>query len=224
MKIYCIISCLFWTIFCYSQMHDKVELHSTDKAKVVIICTAALIESNYQMRKQEYVFSISLLKDYGYEPYVFEACKSSPPSFFENYTKNVFYSNVNDYRLINKGVNEARSLIEGFKHYSFDDETMIIKLTGRYWLNSPIFINVVESHPEVDAFVRFKEDFPIPNGYVFTGCFAMKHKHFKAMLDQLDFVRDLCAAEDRNKGSFRAADGLIKIFDFFGQQKTGDAR
>ncbi len=162
---------------------------STENRHVKIVFTSALIDFNYAIRQEEYISSMIILNNYGYQPYVIETCKTSPPSFFENYTHHVFYSNVNDYSLINKGVNEARAMIEGFKHYQFDDEDMIIKLTGRYFFHSRQFLDVVETHPEIDASVKFCAAYPVVNGRVFTGCFAMRCKYFKEMLQQLDFVK-----------------------------------
>ena len=72
---------------------------------------------------------------------------------------------------------------EGIKHFKFEDEDMIIKLTGRYLLDSPYLLKLAEDHPEVDAIAK-----PFADGVkVFTGCFAMKCKHFKEMLSQLDY-------------------------------------
>lgn len=159
------------------------------EGQIRIVCTSALIPLNYEMRKEEYITTIKMLKGYGYDPYFFEACHPASPSFLDEYVRNICYSNVNDYRLINKGVNEATSMMVGFKQFHFDDNDMIVKLTGRYRLDSRDFLQLIEDHPEVDAFVRCDEGYPKPLGKVFTGAFAIRYKLFKEMLENLDLVK-----------------------------------
>ncbi len=188
LKICCCLYFILWSEQGHSFAQEKLP-DQCYNSKIKIICTTALIDFNYAMRKEEYISSILILKNYGYEPYIIEACHPSPPSFFENYSQNVIYTNVNDYHLVNKGVNEARSIIEGFKHFMFDENDMIIKLTGRYRLNSPYFLKIVEDNPEVDAFIKFDPGFPIPHGRAITGCFCIRYKYFNDMLSRLDFVK-----------------------------------
>lgn len=168
---------------------NPIPMPQQQKENIHIICTSALIPYNYEMRKEEYIRCLQLVKDYGYDPYVFEACSHTAPTFLEEYANHVFYSNSNDTQLINKGVNEAVSILAGFNHYQFNDDDMIIKLTGRYHLLNREFIQTVEEHPEVDIFVKVKEEYPIPFGYAYTGCFAMRYALFKKMLEELDLMQ-----------------------------------
>lgn len=159
------------------------------EGKIRVVCTTALIPLNYEMRKEEYIRSMDTLKSYGYEPYIMEAIHPFSPSFFDEYTQHVYYSNVNNPKLVNKGVNEARSMMEGFDFYEFDDDDMIVKLTGRYRLISRDFLQIVEDHPEVDVFVKCDPGYPKPLGKVFTGCFAIRYKFFKELLENLDLEK-----------------------------------
>ncbi len=171
------------------KLHKNLDtIVPQNTGKVRIVCTSALIEP-YESRRREYIDVLNLLEEYGYKPYVFEACHLTPPSFLEDYTPHVFYSSVNDSRLNNKGVNEARSMIEGFKHYHFADNDTIIKLTGRYLFDNRNFIHLVETHPEVDMFVKCDPGHHIPFGKAFTGCYAMRFNLFKEMLQNLDLVK-----------------------------------
>ncbi len=174
------ISFLFWVIL-------SCKAFSLD-SQIYVIHTAALISDWYEMRKEEYIASLKMTTEYGYQPYVFEACHPGSPSFFEEYTDKICYTNVNDYRLRNKGVNEGRSLIEGFHFFQFKDDDMIIKLTGRYWFNCRDFLQLVEDHPEIDAFVRFTPNHPCAE-HMITGCFAMRYKLFKEMLESFDYSK-----------------------------------
>ena len=160
---------------------DKFIANLTREVK--ILYTAALLDCDYELRKLEYIKSLDILKNYGYSnPYIVEAIKSANPTFLDNYSCNVMYSNVNDYSLRNKGINEARSIIEAFKQFNFNDKDMIIKITGRYFFTSDQFLKLVENNPSIDAFIKTDG-----LGQVFTGCFALRYKYFKTMLGQLDY-------------------------------------
>ena len=185
-----------WIPLTHLNDHQFQQILERELASVVaqkegqirIVCTSALIPLNYEMRKEEYITTFKMLREYGYEPYVFEACHPVSPSS-EEYCNHVFYSNVNDSQLKNKGVNEATSMMEGFKHYHFDDNDMIVKLTGRYRLHNCDFLQLIEDHPEVDAFVKCDPDYPKPLGRVLTGAYAIRYKFFKEMLENLDLVK-----------------------------------
>lgn len=152
-------------------------------AKIYIVCTAALIEQQQEMRKQEYIHSLTAIQQFGYEPYVIEACKKTGPTFLEDYTNHVFYSTVNNPYLHNKGVNEGRTMLEGLRYFNFSDEDIIIKLTGRYAFTSSYLIDTIEKNPEIDVFVRSIDH----NTQVFTGCFAMRYKYLVAMLESFRY-------------------------------------
>ncbi|MBS0620563.1 MAG: hypothetical protein JSS61_03785 [Verrucomicrobia bacterium] len=153
---------------------------------VKIIAVSAIKEFGYEMRKEEYCTSLGILKNYGYHPYVIEACHPCFPSYLDDFSDRVVYSNVNDYSLHNQGVNETRSLIEGLKHYQFREDDMVVKLTGRYRFTSPYFLELLEAHPEYDAVIRCDEGYPIFQGKAFAGCFAMKYSLFHEMLYSID--------------------------------------
>ncbi len=165
------------------------DCSSNLKGQIRIICTSAIIPEHYEMRREEYTRSLQRLKNYPYELYVFEACHRSSPPFLEKLTPHVFYSNVNNPSLRNKGVNEAASLIEGFKYYRFNDEDMIVKLTGRYHLFNDHFLKIIESHPEGDVFVKGDKNHLRSHEKIFSGCFAMRHRFFKQMLAEMDLVK-----------------------------------
>lgn len=156
-----------------------------DIHRAKIVCTAALIDTQFESRKKEYSTSLNILKEYGYQnPFIFEAIKSQGPTFLENYSDKVIYTGVNDARLRNKGVNEARSLAAGFKKCNFNDNDIILKLTGRYYFLSDALLNIIDNNEHIDAFVKVDR-----YGQVFTGCYAMRYKLFKDMLGQLDYTR-----------------------------------
>jgi len=100
-----------------------------------------------------------------------------------NLCSRIFHAQTSNPRLKNKGVNEASTILEGCNYFGFDDNDMIVKITGKYPLNSDFLIQMIQKNPEYDAFVKLD-----PHGQVFTGCFAMRYKYFKQMLEQLDLT------------------------------------
>ena len=175
----------------------KCFLSTTLQASFIVLCllpslfsntirimyTSALIPDSFAYRKGEYIRSLKNLKIFGYIPntYVIESGPWIPESFFSKYASNVFYAGTNKI-LYNKGVNESMAMIQGLEHYHFDDDDMIVKLTGRYLLFRDTFLKKIEDNPEIDAFVTGKVN------DVFTGCYALRCKHMLEMYKQLDLL------------------------------------
>lgn len=161
--------------------------HVTLIAEIKIVCTAALIDEKYEMRKNEYITCMNILAQYGFtNPYIIEAIKQSGPTFLDDLSTNVFYSTVHDFKINieNKGINEARTMLQGFEHFNFDPEDMIIKVTGRYHFLSDDFFKLVKNNPDVDIFVRQSTDTP---NWIPGACIAMRCKYFKEMLSSMDY-------------------------------------
>jgi hypothetical protein len=151
--------------------------------KVHVVLTAAITNNYYETRKQQYVAMIQNLGRYGYtDVYIIEAIKKQGRSYFDDYSKNVFYATCNKSTLKNIGINEGLTMQEGLKHFNFAPEDMVLKLTGRYECTSDAFIKFVEAHQDADAVVKFT-----PDGQVLTLCYAMKYKHFMHMFETLDY-------------------------------------
>lgn len=149
-----------------------------------IILTAAITDAFYEFRKSQYLETFSILDKYGYSNfYIVEALKKNGPTFLDNYSSHVFYAQSNNSFFCNNGVNEASTLAEALHFFAFEDDDIIIKLTGRHQLTSDYFLKLVENNPEYDAFVKVNED-----GNVFTLGFAMRYKYFIEMLDRMNFA------------------------------------
>lgn len=149
--------------------------------EIKVLCTAALINNQYEMRKQEYINCLQKLSVLGYQPIVVESCIQGP-TFLDNYAT-VFYSRTNNPQLRNKGVNEAISILSSFNHFNFQDNDMIIKLTGRYLFYSDQFFKDIENSPNTDIFVKEFSD-----GQIFTGCFAIRFKLLKEFLTHINYI------------------------------------
>lgn len=67
----------------------------------------------------------------------------------------------------------------GLEHFKFDPETIIIKITGRYPLETDDFLHLVENNLDADVIVKtYHQDGDC------TGLFAMRQKYL------LDFLRN----------------------------------
>jgi len=178
---------IFFTLIlvCSSSLHADLK----------ILFTSAITNNQYyELRKQQYINSFNILAGYGYpNVYVVEAIAKGP-TFLEDYSTNVFYSTVNDTKIPNTGVNEARTSLEAINHFNFDDEDMILKVTGRYLFLSDDFIRFVEQHlNDYDAFVKIRPNTPqhcfIEQGGLYTVCFAVKCKYLREMYQKMPYTK-----------------------------------
>jgi hypothetical protein len=169
-----------------------IELSNFDAASFIaalrrdirVVCTAALIDQQYEERKKEYVQSLNTLASYGYIPYIVESCSKQGKSFLNSHSPHVLYTRTNNTALCNKGVNEALSVVAACNSLPFKDDDIIIKLTGRYQLNSDALFKVIKKNPHIDAFIKVDA-----HGQVFTGCFALSYAHFKKAYATLNTTR-----------------------------------
>lgn len=150
-------------------------------SEVHILYVSAVIPMQFEWRKQEYLESLEKLKSYGYEPWIIEATNVQS-TYFDGLVQHVFYPNQNDLSLNNQGVNEARSIIPILELLPFDDEDIVVKLTGRYLLYERKFLDTLEENLNYDAYVKW-----VTNGQeILCGCFGMKWKYFKHMFSSWD--------------------------------------
>ncbi len=122
------------------------------------------------------------MRGHGYENvYVVESLKKQGPTFLDDYSCNVFYSQANNPKLL-PGYNESVTLLDALYHFNFDPDDMIIKLTGRHHFISDEFLRYVEEHQSsVDAF--FKVHNPRE---LFSVAFAMRCKYLIEMCEHFN--------------------------------------
>ena len=195
------------------------------KPSLRLLCTAALINNKFEFRKQEYIKSIGIAKDFLLEPYYVESCNLKGVSFLDEHVDHICYTKSNNYSLRNKGVNESVSVLKGLQFFDFDPEDMIIKLVGRHCFINDSFIKLIEDNPEYDVIA--KKD---PLGQLYSSCYAMKMKYLKDFLTTLDLhdmeknmvniERKLAdyvtLIEKRNNASILYIDTLNVAANFFG--------
>lgn len=181
-------------LFNNSPLIDMPKLLRLMKRKIHVVCTAALIPIKYEERKFQYMRGINRIIDLGYHPYVAESCVFGT-SFLDDCSKRVLYTSSNNAALKNKGVNESVSLLSGLWYWNFDDDDIILKLTGRYFLQSDAIIRLLEDDEDIVALAKFeKRDI----SSVLTGCFAMRCDLMKEMYASYDYdvmERDMICIE-----------------------------
>lgn len=164
---------------------------------VIIMSTAALISGpeiykDYDRRKAQYIKSIEMFNEMGYEPYIIEVCADGK-SFLDDYCHQVLYTQSNDLSYVNKGVNEAKSMLLFLETYKdmIQEDDIIIKTTGRYHCTDDYFIRLVEDNDNYAGFVKHRIKNRLDRRYVdvFTGIFALEARYFKNMLTSMRFER-----------------------------------
>lgn len=169
---------------------DVEKIYRLMKRKIHVVCTAAIIPIKADERKMQYIRSLSAINQFGYRPYIIESCVQGR-TFLDDWAKQVLYTQTNDSRLQNKGVNEFTSMLHAFNYWEFNDDDIIVKLTGRYVLRSDAFIRFLEDADDVDCAAKFVTVSMGDNSIdaVLTGCFAMRFNLFKEMLESFDYEK-----------------------------------
>lgn len=145
-----------------------------------ILFTSAIIEQNFEERKEEYLKSLTFLKENGLVDsiQIIETVLESD-SFFEQLGYKIFYSKTHKPNLKNKGVKEILALKSYLQNAELSDNEMLIKITGRYKFLDTFFLKTVNND---------KFDFyylPVKN-QVFFGCIAMRKKYFVELINSID--------------------------------------
>lgn len=147
---------------------------------------------NASHRKTRYTESISQLlnfidNDSNIKPIIVEN-NGVRQTFLDDFKCDVFYTDNNKLNYGHKGQNELLDIKAVINEYNINDDDVIIKLTGRYKLLNPTFINLVKNN-DYDAFVKFFN--VCTKEYMFDDCvlglFAIKCKYLKHF--EYNFVR-----------------------------------
>jgi hypothetical protein len=118
---------------------------------------------NNEERKQRYIYAITeSLKHVPIEikPIIVEN-NGKRETYLDNFYHfgnrvEVLYTENNQQQFKSKGANELIDIKQVIKHYNIKDEDIIIKLTGRYRVTSPLFFNqILETQNNYDAYVKF---------------------------------------------------------------------
>lgn len=142
-----------------------------------IIFTMASINNDYEKRKEECVESYNVLKSYGLNPIVVECFQHDKnmcyiqPDFITN-----THTNSN-----NKGYLECIAIKKLLSEIVVDENEDIVKITGRYIMESNNFFNIV-NESESDTCCKTVDD----NTQMFFGLFSSKYNILNSFLNKCD--------------------------------------
>lgn len=145
-----------------------------------ILLTSALIDSNFDDRKEEYLKSIKYFKSEELldKVSIIETVVKSG-SFLETLGYDVFYSNTLNTTLRNKGVKEIIAIKKYLDQSNIVGDELVIKLTGRYRLESNLFMDSIINSDNDAYYLPVKQQ-------IFFGCFAIKKKYFDEFINSLN--------------------------------------
>jgi hypothetical protein len=140
-------------------------------------------------REGQYRQFIAAMKDIEIVQHYCECVHPGPTTFLNELVEasQLLYSQTHNPHLRNIGVDEINACKVALDHFQFDDEDIIIKLTGRYFLNSTLLVDEVRAGQ--NDFDVFYHPFPVGHsgaGQMFTGAYAMRKKHLHEYLHQVD--------------------------------------
>jgi hypothetical protein len=149
------------------------------------IITTGNIAHDYETRKAEYINGVnSVITNYNLKPFIVE-CVQATDFLNEDF---VGHSNYSE----NQGINEFINVDEFFKanDSKFQDDDVIIKMTGRYEIVSPYLVDFIKQN-QYDVYCKTSTDIygPADTGiHVFL--IAMTYRCWKEFLRQ-HFTRDV---------------------------------
>jgi hypothetical protein len=128
----------------------------------------------------EYMLCLHKIFNYGFPVYgvlsEYEKHDDSPP--FERFPfEKILYIKSGEIDSLNKSYSEIasiRRLIEAIGDSEIDDNTLIVKISGRYLLLDDSFINTIISNTQMNAFVKHNSI-----NHMFTFVYALRYRDFK---------------------------------------------
>jgi hypothetical protein len=156
-----------------------------NKNNIIITLSSAIIDDNItkEQRVIEYEECFNILKNLGYENFYIVETALQQSDFLEKHSKNVFYTNVNG-KYNNRGTNYVNAFKKFLNETTFNDDDIIIHITGRYpLLNDSFFKNCLAL--DANKIGCFKKD-AYNQFYLFL--YGMRYKKLKDLLNSIDVV------------------------------------
>ena len=177
----------------YHQFQSHIEEQKNDfknecekivkKNKIVIVVSTAIINDNINLenRLKEYEESFNIIKKLGYEDFYIVETAVDKSEFLENHSKNVIYTNVNGV-YSNRGTNYANAFLKFLNESSFNDNDILIHITGRYPLVDDSFFKECLTLPP-DKIGCFRKD-EFNQFHLFL--YATRYKALKDLFNSID--------------------------------------
>jgi hypothetical protein len=152
------------------------------KNKIIIAISTAIINDNISVenRIKEYAECFDIVKNLGYEFHIVETAVEKS-EFLEGYSNNVFYTNVNGSHN-NRGTNYVNAFKKFLNESNFEDNDIIIHITGRYPLIDDSFFNKC-LNLDSDKIGCFKKD---SHSQFYLFLYGMRFKNLKSVLNSID--------------------------------------
>lgn len=153
------------------------------KNNIIIALTTAIIDDNIDknQRIDEYKECFEIIKTLGYEDFYIVETALQQSDFLEEHSKNVIYTNVNG-RYNNRGTNYVNAFKKFLNDSSFNDDDIIIHITGRYPLTDDSFFKSCLSLEETKVGC-FKKD---AHNQFYLFLYGMRFKPLKNLLNSID--------------------------------------
>ena len=150
---------------------------------IIITLSTAIIDDNLtkEQRINEYEECFNIIKSFGYKDFYIVETALEYSEFLEKHSNNVFYTNVNG-KFNNRGTNYVNAFKKFLNESSFNDDDIIVHITGRYPLiNDSFFKNSLTL--DQNKIGCFKKD-AYNQFYLFL--YAMRYKNLKELLNRID--------------------------------------
>jgi hypothetical protein len=116
---------------------------------------------------------------------------------FKSNNVDIVYTNNNFTTYKSKGITEFNDIKEIIVKYDINDNDIIIKLTGRYFLKSDIFLkDIISNEKKYDAFIKFFDvcSLKYESNSCVLGCYAMRTLYLK-LFNQIN-INNYSSAEE----------------------------
>jgi len=130
-------------------------------------------------------------------------------SYLDNFNINVHYTNNNKNIYYHKGINELEDIKSVINNYNINDDDILIKLTGRYYLlNNFVFNHIIDNENNYDCFMKFFNvcDETYSDNECVLGLYGIKCKYLKQfkykdnfLSPEIDFATFVRNNIDKNK-------------------------
>lgn len=151
--------------------------------KQILLYTSALIDTQFDKRKIDYEMSYDILSNLINHNSIFIVeCYSNEKKFLSNFKSPTFLTKTHLPGIKNKGVLEIMCIKKFLENTEISDDTLIIKMTGRYKFINDDFFSLIKSNGNFDFYGKLIDK----NTQIFTGCFALRKKYFVKLLNFCD--------------------------------------
>jgi len=153
------------------------------KNNIRIVLSTAIIDDNtgVENRMKEYQECFDIITGFGYKFFIVETVLSAS-EFLEKNSSNVIYTNINNKNFKNRGSNYVNAFKKFLNHSDFDNNDIIIHITGRYPLVNDSFFKECYNL-DSDKIGCFKKDL---HNQFYLFLYGMRFKPLKELLNSID--------------------------------------